>query len=124
MSGFSQAVWMTVIGMGLTFGALGLLIVAMMALTRWARGRAEVAPSRSEPPRAIPDVVIRADKRVEDLETAAAVAVAVALARAARRAGPAYAWHTARPGGEPSPWQAYARGQQLEQHKTHQTLRW
>ena len=124
MSGFNQAVWMTVIGMGLTFGALGLLIVAMMALTRWARGRAEATPSRSEPSRAIPDVLIRADERVEDLETAAAVAVAVALARAARRAGPTYAWHTARPGGEPSPWQAYARGQQLDLQKVHQTLRW
>jgi sodium pump decarboxylase gamma subunit len=119
MQVFSQAVWMTAIGMGLTFGALGLLIVAMMALTRWARGRAEAAPSRSEPSRAIP-----ADERVEELERAAAIAVAVALAQAARRAGPAYAWHTARPEEEPSPWQAYARGQQLEQAKTHQTLRW
>ena len=119
MSSFNQAVWMTAIGMGLTFGALGLLIVAMMALTRWARGRAEAAPSRSEPSRAIP-----ADERVEELERAAAIAVAVALAQAARRAGPAYAWHTARPEEEPSPWQAYARGQQLEQAKTHQTLRW
>ena len=119
MSGFNQAVWMTAIGMGLTFGALGLLIAAMMALTRWARGKAEAAPSRSEPSRAIP-----ADERVEELERAAAIAVAVALAQAARRAGPAYAWHTARPEEEPSPWQAYARGQQLELQKTHQTLRW
>jgi len=119
MQVFDQAVWMTVIGMGLTFGALGLLIVAMMALTRWARGKAEAAPSRSEPSKAIP-----ADERVEELERAAAIAVAVALAQAARRAGPAYAWHTARPEEEPSPWQAYARGQQLEQAKTHQTLRW
>jgi Na+-transporting methylmalonyl-CoA/oxaloacetate decarboxylase gamma subunit len=110
---------MTVIGMGLTFGALGLLIVAMMALTRWAGGRGKIALLKAEPSKAIP-----ADERVEELERAAAIAVAVALAQAARRAGPAYAWHTARPEEEPSPWQAYARCQQLEQAKTHQTLRW
>lgn len=116
---FNQTVWMTVIGMALTFAALGLLVAVMMALTRWARGRAEAAPCKGEPCKAIP-----VDERVEELEQAAAVAVAVALAQSARRAGPTYAWHTARSAGEPSPWQAYARGQQLEQAKTHQTLRW
>jgi len=105
--------------MALTFAALGLLVAVMMALTRWARGRAEAAPCKGEPCKAIP-----VDERVEELEQAAAVAVAVALAQSARRAGPTYAWHTARSAGEPSPWQAYARGQQLEQAKTHQTLRW
>jgi len=119
MEVFNQTVWMAAVGMALTFAAIGLLVAAMMALTRWARGREKVAPCKGEPCKAIP-----ADERVEDLEHAAAVAVAVALAQAARRAGPTYAWHTARPEGEPSPWQAYARGQQLEQAKTHQTLRW
>jgi Na+-transporting methylmalonyl-CoA/oxaloacetate decarboxylase gamma subunit len=116
---FDQTVWITAVGMGLTFAAIGLLVLAMVALTRWTRGQAEDIPGRKEPSGAIP-----ADEGLEEMEQAAAVAVAVAMAMAARRAHPTHAWHAARPEEEPSPWQAYARGQQLEQRKTHQTLRW
>ena len=119
MGDLNQTVWITVVGMGLTFAAIGLLVAAMVALTRWARGRGEITSYRTEPSGAIP-----ADEELEELEQAAAVAVAVALAQAARRAHPTYAWHAAPPGDEPSPWQAHSRGQQLEQRKTHQTLRW
>ena len=114
-----QTVWITAVGMGLTFAAIGLLVLAMIALTRWTREEQESAPVRKEPSGAIP-----ADESLEELEQAAAVAVAVALALTARRAHPTQAWHAARPEEEPSPWQAYSRGQQLEQRKTHQTLRW
>ena len=116
---FDQAVWITALGMGLTFFAIGLLVAAMVVLTRWARGRGDVVSSSGEPSGAIP-----ADERREELEQAAAVAVAVALAQAARRAQPVGAWHTARAEEEPSPWQAHSRGQQLEQRKLHGTLRW
>ncbi len=119
MDTFSQTIWITGVGMGLTFAAIGLLVAAMVALTRWARGRETITTFKEEPSGAIPSDEMRAE-----MEQAAAVAVAVALAQAARRAHPTYAWHTAEPGEDPSPWQAYARGQQLEQHKTHQTLRW
>jgi Na+-transporting methylmalonyl-CoA/oxaloacetate decarboxylase gamma subunit len=119
MEVFNQTVGITVVGVGLTFSAIGLLVVSMIALTRLARGRGKGGPRKGEPSGAIP-----ADEELSELEQAAAVAVAVALAQAARRAHPTYAWHAARLGQEPSPWQAYARGQQLEQRKTHGTLRW
>ena len=119
MQVFDQTLWITAVGMGLTFFAIGLLVAAMVALTRWARGREDGVSAQREPSGAIPT-----DERLEELEQAAAVAVTVALAQAARRAHPTQAWHAARPEEEPSPWQAYARGQQLEQRKTHGTLRW
>ncbi len=111
-------IWITVVGMGLTFAAIGLLIAAMVALTR---GAAERGPKRrsSEPGSAIPT-----QEETEALEAAAAAAVAVAMALAARRAHPTHAWHAASPAESVSPWQAYNRSQQLEQQKTHQTLRW
>jgi hypothetical protein len=105
--------------MGLTFGAIGVLLAAMVALTRLARGQGMQPLAKGTPSGAIP-----ADAAVAELEQAAAAAVAVALAQAARRAHPTHAWHAARPGEDLSPWQAHARGQQLEQRKTHQALRW
>ena len=119
MEVFNQAIRITAAGMGLTFAAIGLLVVAMIVLTRWASKGGGAALSKQKPSGAIP-----ADERLEEAERAAAAAVAVALAQAARRAHPTRAWHAARPEEEPSPWQAYSRGQQLEQRKTHQTLRW
>ncbi len=119
MTVFDQTVWISTVGMGLTFAAIGLLVMTMIALTHWARRPSRAAPGRQDPSGAIP-----ADEELAQIEQAAAVAVAVALAQAARRAHPIHAWHAARPGEEPSPWQAYSRGQQLEQRKTHQTLRW
>jgi len=103
--------------MGLTFGALGILLTAMVALTHWTRGQGVRPLAKGTPSGAIP-----AD--TAELEQAAAAAVVVALAQAARRAHPTHAWHAARPGEDLSPWQAHARGQQLEQRKIHQTLRW
>ncbi len=91
---FDQTVWITTLGMGLTFFAIGLLVAAMVVLTRWARGRGDVVSSSGEPSGAIPT-----DERREELEQAAAVAVAVALAQAARRAQPVHAWHARRPRG-------------------------
>ncbi len=118
MDNASVTVWITVVGMGLTFAALGVLIAAMMALTRWAV-KGETRRRRTEPSAAIP-----AQEETEALEAAAAAAVAVAMAMAARRAHPIRAWHAASPAEGVSPWQSYTRGQQLEQEKTHQTLRW
>ena len=118
MDNLSLTIWITVVGMGLTFAALGLLIAAMILLTRWAVEQG-VRRSRGEPSGAIPT-----QEEAEELEAAAAAAVAVAMAMAARRAHPTHAWHAASPGESVSPWQSYTRGQQLEQKKTHQTLRW
>jgi Na+-transporting methylmalonyl-CoA/oxaloacetate decarboxylase gamma subunit len=118
METFDQTVWITLVGTGLTFAALGLLVAAMAALVRLTRGRGESVSLPEESRQAAPE------EELEELERAAAVAVAMALAQAARRAHPTYAWHAAEPSGDVSPWQAYARGQQLERYKTHQTLRW
>jgi Na+-transporting methylmalonyl-CoA/oxaloacetate decarboxylase gamma subunit len=115
----SQTLWITVIGVGLTFVAIGLLVATMIGLTRWTRGRARSVHHREVPAGAIPG-----DEELEEVEQAAAVAVALALALAGRRAHPVRAWHAARGEEEPSAWQAYARSQHLDQRKTHQTLRW
>jgi sodium pump decarboxylase gamma subunit len=119
MDNFSQSVWMTVVGMGLTFAALGLLVLAMLALARWV-GRTRVPSEHAEKPSGAGYI----DEETQELEQAAAVAVAVALAMAARRIHPSHPWHSAGFHEDVNPWQAYARGQQLEQRKTHQTLRW
>ena len=119
MDVFQQTISISIAGMGLTFAAIGLLVLAMMALTRWARGSEDVPPGKGEPGGAIPT-----DRRLEEEELAAAVAVGIALALAGRRAHPTHAWHSARPEDDPSAWQSYSREQQLDQRKTHQTLRW
>jgi Na+-transporting methylmalonyl-CoA/oxaloacetate decarboxylase gamma subunit len=118
METFDQAIWITAVGMGLTFAAIGILVLAMVALTRWAQGQKSTS-AKADPSSAIPT-----DETLIELERAAAVAVTVALAQASRRVHPTHAWHSASPEEDPSPWQAFARGQQLEQGKTHQTLRW
>jgi Na+-transporting methylmalonyl-CoA/oxaloacetate decarboxylase gamma subunit len=87
-----QTVWITAVGMGLTFAAIGLLVLAMIALTRWTREAQETAPVRKEPTDVVyPRGAIPADESLEELEQAAAVAVAVALALTARRAYPTQA---------------------------------
>ena len=118
MEVFDQTVWITVVGMGLTFGAIGLLVTAMILLTRWSRNGKGGAPYAGEPSGAIP-----VDEELQELEQAAAVAVAVAMAQATRRVHPIHAWHASRPEVEPSAWQAYARQHQLEQRRTHGALR-
>ena len=118
MEVFDQTVRITAVGMGLTFAAIGLLIAAMMALTRWAHGRGETTKSQGEPSAAIPG-----HGGLAELEQAAAVAVAVALAQAARVAQPSYTWHAARPKDEPSSWQAYARSQHLDRRSAHHALK-
>jgi Na+-transporting methylmalonyl-CoA/oxaloacetate decarboxylase gamma subunit len=116
---FRQTINISIAGMGLTFAAIGFLVLAMIALTRWARGTGDVVPGKSEPGGAIPT-----DARLQEEELAAAVAVSVALGLVGRRVHPTHAWHSAQSEEEPSAWQSYSRGQQLEQRKTHQTLRW
>jgi Na+-transporting methylmalonyl-CoA/oxaloacetate decarboxylase gamma subunit len=119
MEVFKQTIWMTAVGMGLTFAAIGLLVIAMIILTRWARGPAVAATVEQKPSSAIPG-----DQERAEAEQAAAVAVALALALAARRVHPTHTWHSADSEEGINPWQAYARTHQLEQRKTHQTLRW
>ena len=105
--------------MGLTFVAIGLLVAAVIALTRWLRPDEKPAERGGRSPGPMPST-----EEMERMETAAAVAVALALAQANRRAHPIRAWHSARAEEDPSAWQSYSRGQQLEQRKTHQSLRW
>ncbi len=116
-----RALQITGIGMGLTFGAIGVLVGAMVLLTHWVR---EAPASKSAPSLDGLSGAIPPSESLAECELAAAVAVSVALAQAARRAHPTHAWHATSPKEGLSPWQAYFRGQQLEQQKTHQTLRW
>ena len=103
MGEFGQTVWISVVGMGLTFAAIGLLIVAMTALARWARGTERAAHGRADPGVAIPT-----SEELEEQEQAAAVAVAIALALEARHIHPTRGWHSAYAPEEPGAWQSYA----------------
>lgn len=119
MEVFGQTICITLVGMGLTLAAVGILLGAMIMLARRAKGPAAAAPGQQRPGPAIP-----AHQSLAEAEQAAAVAVAIALARAARQIHPTRTWHSASPQEDLSPWQGYARGQQLERRKTQQMLRW
>jgi Na+-transporting methylmalonyl-CoA/oxaloacetate decarboxylase gamma subunit len=66
-STFLQGLWITVMGMGLVFLALGVLVLAMMALDRLFRPRAKGAMARGG-----------AEERSTEEEEIAAIAVALA----------------------------------------------
>ena len=100
---FAQTFWITVVGMGLTFAAIGLLVVTMIVLTRWTRDRDELVRDAS-PPTSIPACDIG-----EDARQAAAAALAVALALEARSAAHVGARHASRAGEDISLWRAEVR---------------
>jgi sodium pump decarboxylase gamma subunit len=101
-STFFHGLWITVVGMGLVFLALGILVLAMMALERLFRPRAKgvMATGAAEEP------------SIEEEEIAAiAVALTSLLTRKEapvwdRKLGSAL-------GDGPGPWSVVGRGQQL-----------
>jgi Na+-transporting methylmalonyl-CoA/oxaloacetate decarboxylase gamma subunit len=102
MSVLSQALWITVLSMGLVFAALILLAGLMSAMTRIFRDRISASVSSAVAP------AIESDDRAR----AAALAVAVALAEQSRS--------TARPLTPPQPtiigaWQLGMRTRQMTQ---------
>ena len=97
---------------GGVLAGVGVLAAVAVVLGRRARRRREDAARRARYRDRLPS-----GEELEELELAAATAVAVALAQSARRVHPTHSWHAASPGQDPSPWQAHARDQQLGQRK-------
>lgn len=112
---FGQTVLISMWGMGLTFLALGLVVLTMFALTSLVRDRK--SPGQGVAP-AEPELV---DAGIEEIRLAAAAAVAMAKAEATQRtkarAGQSQMEKTT------SSWESYTRAQKLSQWKTHQSLR-
>ena len=106
---FVQTIQITVVGMGLTFAAIGVLVVTMFLLTRWTREREELA--RDDANGVDPPTASRADDIQEEAKQAAAAAIAVALALEAQRAAAVYARHASRAGEDISLWRADIRSQ-------------
>jgi len=98
---------------GGVLAGVGVLAAVVVALDRRARRRREDAARRARYRERLPS-----REELEELELAAATAVAVALAQSARRIHPTHSWHSASPDQDPSPWQAHARNQQLGQRKS------
>ena len=100
---FAQTVWITVVGMGLTFAAIGLLVVTMLLLTRWTRDREDLLGDADLP------ATLPAGDMPEDAQQAAAAAVAIALALQAQSPGDGGTGHAARAGEDISLWRAEVR---------------
>ena len=101
-----QALWLTLIGMGMTFAAIGALVLGMYALgsiqPRKAAGEAMAEEAEAAPAAAASAALSTAEARYQ----AAAAAVAVARAQARPEV-----W---RPADVPvDQWRAYVRHQQL-----------
>ncbi|MDY0019750.1 MAG: OadG family protein [Anaerolineae bacterium] len=96
-----QALWYTVIGMGITFLSLGALAVGMYVLTALPTGKKKA----EEPPTEV------AAPQADDRYLAAAAAVSVALAQA----------QVIRPTARATsnPWSAYVRSYHLAQRSQH-----
>jgi Na+-transporting methylmalonyl-CoA/oxaloacetate decarboxylase gamma subunit len=101
-STFLQGLWITGVGMGLVFLALGILVLAMMALERLFRPRAKgaMATGAAEEP------------SIEEEEIVAiAIALASLLTKKEAQAGDRQLGSALR--GGPGSWSVVGRGQQL-----------
>lgn len=106
-STFLQGLWITGVGMGLVFLALGILVLAMMALERLFRPRAKgtITAGAAEEP------------STEEEEIAAiAVALASLLTKREAQVGDRQLGSALR--GGPGSWSVVGRGQQLRGGRT------
>lgn len=144
-SGFAQPLWISLLGMAITFAALALVMVAMVLLTRLVRGvrppsgkappkrpgepveetvaspprpaSAGPGPSEEPPPVGVAPVDLKLPPGVEMAEVLAVV-VAVATARElARQRYSARVWLSPQPRSLVSPWQLVARGWQMDRSR-------
>jgi sodium pump decarboxylase gamma subunit len=101
-STFLQGLWITVVGMGLVFLALGILVLAMMALERLFRPKAKgtMATETAEEP----------SKEEEEI---VAIAVALASLLTEKEAQVGYRQLGSALGDGPGSWSVVGRGQQL-----------
>ena len=104
-----NALWITLIGMGLVFVAILLLWGLMALLVRITEEREE--PQPADQPIGEPGPQETSPSLLERKRRAAAVAVAVALSR--RK--PAHSQGAAQPAGTLSAWQAVQRANQFSQ---------
>ena len=101
-STFVQGLWITVVSMGLVFLALSILVVAMMALERLFRPRAEGAMARR---------AAQEPSTEEEEIVAIAVALASLLVEKEAQVGDRQLGSALRDG--PGSWNVVGRGQQL-----------
>ena len=101
-STFLQGLWITVMGMGLVFLALGILVLAMMALDRLFRPSAK-GPMATE----------AAEEPSTEEEEIAAIAVALASLLTKKEAPVGNRQLGSALGDGPSPWSVVGRGQRL-----------
>jgi sodium pump decarboxylase gamma subunit len=101
-STFLHGLWITVVGMGLVFLALGILVLAMMALDRLFRPRAKeaMATEAAEEPSAVEEEI-------------AAIAVALASLLTKKEAPVGDRQLGSALGDGPGSWSVVGRGQQL-----------
>ncbi len=101
-STFLQGLWITVVGMGLVFLALGILVLAMMVLERLFRPRAEGALATG---------VAEEPSTEEEEIVAIAVALASLLTKKEAQVGDRQLGSAL--GDGPGSWSVVGRGQQL-----------
>jgi sodium pump decarboxylase gamma subunit len=109
-STFLQGLWITVMGMGLVFLALGILVLAMMALERLFRPRAKGAMARGG-----------AEEPSTEGEEIAAIAVALASLLRKKEARVEDRQLGSALGDGPSSWSVVGRGQQLRMGRIRRT---
>jgi len=129
----SQALFLTLIGMGMTFAAIGLLVVGMYLMTALIKDKAQ---DDGELPKVAPEPLTEGlAQEGQHRHIAAAAAVSVALTEqspryataAAAAVAVALTTQSAPPvvvsAGARNAWNAYVRGQQLSQRRTYDLKR-
>ena len=109
-STFLQGLWITVMGMGLVFLALGILVLAMMALERLFRPRTEGAMATRA-----------AEEPSTEEEEIAAIAVALASLLRKKEARVEDRQLGSALGDGPGSWSVVGRGQQLRMGRIRRT---
>jgi sodium pump decarboxylase gamma subunit len=107
---FLQGLWITVVGMGLVFLALGILVLAMMALERLFQPRAK---------KAVVTGVMEKPSTEEEEIVAIAVALASLLTKKEAQVGDRQLGSALRDG--PGSWSVVGRGQQLRMGRIRRT---
>jgi len=112
-STFLQGLWITVVGMGLVFVALGILVLAMMALERLFRPRAKGAMATGAASPLVVDLQSATEEPSTEEGEIAAIAVALAslLTRKETRVGDRQLGSAL--GDGPGSWSVVGQGQQL-----------
>jgi sodium pump decarboxylase gamma subunit len=103
-----QALWLTVVGMGMTFAAIGTLVLGMYALTALTADKEEAASAEEQVERMETESPSQTQSD-DDAYRAAAAAVAVAIAQAHTIT------RTRAERGTLSPWTSHVRREHVSQ---------